>query len=86
MSINEIYNGHAVHVSANEHSVSIVIASGADYYNSTRYRFLWYGQDHYVAKVGAGKLWAKDKKFIRPNEAPKYARLIADRVREIYVD
>lgn len=85
MSINEIYNGHAVRVYADEYYVSIVIANGKDYYNSIRYKFVWYGHDVYVVKVGAGK-WSRNKKSIRPNEAPKYARLIADRVREIYVD
>ena len=38
----------------------------------------------YVAKAGKGKFWAKDKKFIKPEEAPKYARMIANRMFELF--
>ena len=85
MYIKEIYAGHAVHVLSSDCSTSVVIASGEDYYNSIRYRFLLYRRSKlYVAKVGRGKSYAKDKKFIKPEEAPKYARMIANRMFELF--
>ena len=85
MYIKEIYEGHAVHVQVSDSSTSVVIASGEDYYNSIRYRFLlFHKRSLYVAKVGKGKFFAKDKKFIKPEEAPKYARMIANRMFELF--
>ena len=85
MYIKEIYKGHAVHVQASDCSTSVVIASGEDYYNSIRYRFLLFHKcSLYVAKVGRGKAFAKDKRFIKPDEAPKYARMIANRMFELF--
>ena len=88
MFIKEICEGHAVHVQASDCSTSVVIASGEDYYNSIRYRFLLLHKRSkrslYVAKVGKGKFFAKDKKFIKPEEAPKYARMIANRMFELF--
>lgn len=84
MYIKEIYKGHAVRVEVSDCSTSVVIASGEDYYNSIRYRFLLHKGTLYVAKVGKGKFYAKDKKFIKPEKAPKYARMIANRMFEIF--
>lgn len=84
MYIKEICEGHAVHVQVTDCSTSVVIASGEDYYNSIRYRFLLHTGSLYVAKVGKGKIFAKDKKFIEPEEAPKYARMIANRMFELF--
>ena len=89
MYIKEICEGHAVHVQASDCSTSVVIASGEDYYNSIRYRFLLRHKSSpksslYVAKVGKGKFFAKDKRFINPEEAPKYARMIANRMFELF--
>ena len=85
MYIKEICEGHAVHVQASDCSTSVVIASGEDYYNSIRYRFLLlHKRSLYVAKVGKGKIFAKDKRFIKPEEAPKYARMIANRMFELF--
>ena len=77
MYIREIYEGHAVHVQTADCSTSVVIASGDDYYNSIK-------SSLYVAKVGKGKIFAKDKRFIKPEEAPKYARMIANRMFELF--
>ena len=84
MYIKEIYEGHAVRVEVSDCSTSVVIASGEDYYNSIRYRFLLHKGSLYVAKVGKGKCYAKDKRFIKPEEAPKYATMIANRMFELF--
>ena len=84
MCIKEIYKGHAVRVEVSDCSTDVVIASGEDYYNSIRYRFLLHNGSLRVAKVGRGKCYATDKKFIKPEEAPKYARMIANRIFELF--
>ena len=85
MCIKEICEGHAVRVESSDCVTSVVIASGEDYYNSIRYRFMLYRKRSlYVAKVGKGKSYAKDKRFIKPEEAPKYARMIANRMFELF--